>query len=167
MLHRQSGNNLLIAGQREEAAQAILSIAAVGITAQIPAGQSRIIVLDSSAPGTPEHAHFDRLGELHGDRIQIARGPEIEPVMAELAGELARRGDAASPDDPSIFLLINGLQKFKKLRYEDDFSFSLDDDDDEAGGNPGTSSTIFSPKEPGSASMSSPASIPTTTSIAP
>ncbi len=45
--------------------------------------------------------------------------------MTELAAELKARssGDAAARRPP-IFVFIHGLQKFKKLRQEDDFSFS-------------------------------------------
>ena len=57
--------------------------------------------------------------------------------MNDLGTELERRtqDEAASATAPTIFLIINGLQRIKKLRYEEDFSFSLDDT---AGANPGT-----------------------------
>ena len=42
VFHRQSGNNLLIVGQREEAALAMLSIALVSLAAQYPLGRRAI-----------------------------------------------------------------------------------------------------------------------------
>jgi hypothetical protein len=43
--------------------------------------------------------------------------------MAALAEELKRRAENESAG-PEIFVLIQGLQNFKKLRQEDEFSFS-------------------------------------------
>src|SRR5207253_771340 len=41
----------------------------------------------------------------------------------------------SGPDAPSIFVLVHGVQRFKKLRQEDEFSFSSGGDE---GGNPGS-----------------------------
>jgi hypothetical protein len=40
---------------------------------------------------------------------------------------MRRRADEGSAGDPPLFLLVHGLQKFRKLRYEEDFSFGGDD----------------------------------------
>ena len=48
--------------------------------------------------------------------------------MAGLAAELAARAPTSGRDAPEVFLLIHDLQRFKALRPEDDFKFSLDDD---------------------------------------
>jgi len=48
---------------------------------------------------------------------------------------MKQRGETADPDAaPPTFLLIHGLQKFGRLRYEEDFSFSSGDS--EAPANP-------------------------------
>jgi hypothetical protein len=47
--------------------------------------------------------------------------------MGELAGELKRRADG-EPGAEEIFLFVHGLQRFKKLRHEDDFGFSASED---------------------------------------
>jgi len=51
--------------------------------------------------------------------------------------ELKARNSGETPagEAPTIFLIIPGLHKFKKLRHEDDFSFSSGDS--ESGPNPG------------------------------
>ena len=46
--------------------------------------------------------------------------------MGNLAEELKRRAENES-SGPEIFVLIQGLQNFKKLRQEDEFSFSSSD----------------------------------------
>ena len=48
--------------------------------------------------------------------------------MASLAEELTQRAPTSGRDAPEVFLIIHDLQRFKALRPEDDFKFSLDDD---------------------------------------
>ena len=64
------------------------------------------------------------------DELTIVRGQDIPEVMNDLAAELKARagGEEQSGGAPPIFLFIHGLHKFKKLRHEDDFSFSTDRD---------------------------------------
>ena len=47
--------------------------------------------------------------------------------MNGLAEELKRRTDDEKKKSPEIFMLIQGLQNFKRLRQEDEFSFSSGD----------------------------------------
>jgi hypothetical protein len=48
--------------------------------------------------------------------------------MRQLAPELKQRGEDVDPEAaPSLFLFIHGLQRFSKLRFEEDFSFSSAD----------------------------------------
>ena len=45
--------------------------------------------------------------------------------MKELGAEMKQRAEAPDPEAaPPIFLFIHGLQKYSKLRYEEDFGFS-------------------------------------------
>ena len=53
-----------------------------------------------------------------------AGNSNLAEVMAGLAEELKRRAAMKRPAAPEIFVLIHGLQNFKKLRQEDEFSFS-------------------------------------------
>jgi hypothetical protein len=48
--------------------------------------------------------------------------------MQELAAEMKQRAEAPDPEAaPPAFLFIHGLQKYSKLRYEEDFGFSAGD----------------------------------------
>jgi hypothetical protein len=50
--------------------------------------------------------------------------------MTGLAEERKKRAESSDPDEaPAIFLFIHGLQKYNRLRYEEDFSFSSTDSD--------------------------------------
>jgi S-DNA-T family DNA segregation ATPase FtsK/SpoIIIE len=124
LFRRQSGNNLLVVGQREEAALALVSIAVVGLAAQFPAGAVRVIVLDASAPSSPERERFDQLASLLPGVLTLAHGSDAEAAVNALAGELkARLEDGGKTPAPTTFLFIHGLHRFKKLRHEDDFGF--------------------------------------------
>lgn len=138
VFQRQSGNHLLIVGQRDEAALTMFTVGLIGLSAQFPAGGVRFVLLDSSAPETPEREHLEHVAGLLPHPITVARGHDLETAMADLAAELDRRqhDESASATAPAVFLLINGLQRIKKLKYEEDFSFSLDDT--AGGGSPGT-----------------------------
>ena len=135
VFQRQSGNNLLMVGQRSEAALSILTAALVGLSAQFAAGQVRFIILDSSAAGSPERDHLDALVKSLPHTVQIGRGSEAENILQDLAKDLAARTENTEENNaPEVFLFIPDLAKNKRLRFEEDFSFSSSDD---APANPG------------------------------
>src|SRR5215471_4281820 len=61
VVYRQSGNNLLIVGQREEAALAIFSIGLLALAAQYPVGSVRFIFCDASPPGSVHRAYLEHI----------------------------------------------------------------------------------------------------------
>ena len=120
---RQSGNNLLLVGQREEAAQAILTVGLVSLAAQFPKDAVRFVILDASAPGSPEREQLESVCRALPHEVVLARGPESESALAALAEELKSRSVSGDAGRPEVFLFIHGLQRFKKLRFEEDFGF--------------------------------------------
>ncbi len=126
--HKQSGNHLLIVGQREETATTLLGLAAIALVAQFPADGAKIILLHASPADSLETKFF---AQIPG--ITLAEPHDLADQMNAISAELKARlaGDAPA-DAPRIFLLVHGLQKFKKLRGEDDFSFSADDSENPA-----------------------------------
>jgi len=137
VFHRQSGNNLLIVGQREETALTLLGVSVLALAAQYPPGAARFILLEATTPGSSDSEFIQQLARAIPHQLTVARGQDIVDVMNGLAAELKARtgGDEQVAGAPSVFLLIHGLQKFKKLRHEDDFNFSMADAG--AGPNPG------------------------------
>ena len=136
---RQSGCNLLVAGQRDEAALSILTAAMVALAAQHPKDGARFILFDGSPPDSPPRRQIEALVEAIPHEVILAKNNTIGEVMAEVHADLRRRGDdeAEAGRAPAVYLMVHGIQRIKKLRYEEAFSFSLDDDD-EGGGNPGS-----------------------------
>ena len=125
LFRRQSGNHLLIVGQREEAALTMILVSLIALAAQHPAGKARFIVIHGSAEGSQEAQAFERLSKTVLGALTVATAVEIPEVIRQLSVEMKARASGETPlaDAPSEFVFIHGLHKFKKLRHEDDFSF--------------------------------------------
>ena len=125
---RQSGNNLLLVGQSDEAMLAMLSVGLVSLAAQYPLGAARFILCDGTAPGTSQREYIDRIVRTIPHPITQAKAGDLAEVMKELGQEMKQRTEAADAEAAQpVFLFIHGLQKYSKLRYEEDFGFSSGD----------------------------------------
>ena len=120
---RQSGSNLLVVAQSEERTLTVVSVALVSLAAQFPKGGARFVVLDSTPPGFPQREFLQKVVQSVPHEVVQGSNSNLAEVMGNLAEELKRRGENES-SGPDIFVLIQGLQNFKKLRQEDEFSFS-------------------------------------------
>jgi hypothetical protein len=125
VFQKQSGSNLLIVGQSEERALTLLSVALVSLAAQYPKKSARFILLDSSPPGFPQREFLQRVIQAVPHEIIQANNSNLAEIMAGLAEDL-KHGDEKGRA-PETFVLIHGLQNYKKLRQEDEFSFSSSD----------------------------------------
>jgi len=123
VFRRQSGGNLLVVGQSEERTATILSVALVSLAAQYPKGAVRFVVLDSTPPGFPQREFLQGVIRALPHETVQGSNTNLAEVMTGLAEEIKRRAENESAG-PEIFVLIQGLQNFKKLRQEDEFSFS-------------------------------------------
>jgi hypothetical protein len=131
---RQSGSHLLIVGQRDEAATTMLGLSMLALAAQYPRGGVKFVLLDNSPPGSFGAEFLERITKAIPHELVVTSGQNLAAVINDLAVELSKRtaGDAPSNTTPAIYLFVHGLHRFKKLRPEDDFSFSVSD----AGGGP-------------------------------
>jgi DNA segregation ATPase FtsK/SpoIIIE, S-DNA-T family len=129
VLHRQSGHHLLIVGQRDETALALLGLSVLTLAAQHPAGAARFVVFDALPAGSTQRAFMESVVQPLPHDATLAGVLDVDAVMTDLSIEFARRADAAiAATAPAIFVVVNGLQRFKGLKVEDDFSFSSDAD---------------------------------------
>jgi len=131
---RQSGNHLLIVGQREEAALGMLGIGLVSLATQYPKPDARFFVFDCSAPDSAEAKFLERVVRVIPHAVKLVQAGEVDAVMAELAAEQQQRAEGSSSAGPETYLFVHGLQRNKKLRFDEEMSFSLDA---AAGANPG------------------------------
>jgi len=123
VFRRQSGSNLLVVGQSEERTTTILAVSLISLAAQFPKDAARFVLLDSTPPGFPQREFLERIVRSVPHETVQASNSNLAEVMNSLAEELKRRAENES-SGPEIFVLIHGLQNFKKLRSEDEFSFS-------------------------------------------
>ena len=119
---RRSGSHLLVVGQSDHRVSSLLSLAVLSLAAGQPADGARFIVLDSaSSQGTS-----GRLKGLLPHEVRVAGPAATAEIFAELSTELQQRS-SGEKEGPEIFVVIHGLQRFKKLKQEDDFLFAMDD----------------------------------------
>ena len=123
VFRRQSGSSLLVVGQSEERTTTIVAVSLVSLAAQFPKGAARFVLLDSTPAGFPQREFLERIVRAVPHETVQGSNSNLAEVMNTLAEELKRRGENES-SGPEIFVLIHGLQNFKKLRAEDEFSFS-------------------------------------------
>jgi DNA segregation ATPase FtsK/SpoIIIE, S-DNA-T family len=126
VFQKRSGSNLLVVGQREEPVLAMLSLALVALGGQFPKAAARFVVLESTAPGSPERDWLQRVAQSLGHDVVMAKAGDVAEVVNGLAEELQRRLENESAAVPRTFVFVHGLQNFKKLKPEDEFAFSSD-----------------------------------------
>lgn len=128
VFQKQSGNNLLVVGQNAESSLSMLAVALVSLGTQYPRGAVRFVLLDSTVPESPEREFLDRVVSAVPHEVVRVKGGEVTDAMNTLAEELKRRNaEEEKAAGPETFVLIQDLQNYKKLRQEDEFSFSSTD----------------------------------------
>jgi hypothetical protein len=128
-LPRQSGANLLIIGQRDDAAIGMSAAALVSLWAQHrgTAG-ARVILCDGTPADAPGAGLLPRLARALGAGAEVVEYRGVTDLLATLAREVREReqGEARPP----IFLILHALHRFRQVRKQDDdwggFSASSD-----------------------------------------
>lgn len=128
-LRRQSGTNIVLVGQREDAALAISAGALISLAAQYRTGECQVFLLDGTPP---DDENFNRLAALH-KRIGLAGQcgglRDTESVLKDVVEELRRRQNDHASQAPTCLVLVHALHRFRSLRRnEDDFSYSSSGD---------------------------------------
>jgi len=124
----QSGGNLLMIGQNDDAALGITASALVSLAAQQLRDGARFYLLDGSPAGSLQSAALASLAEIAPQAVRLVSWRELAEVMTELAQEVeARQQPGAAPGAPR-YLFLYGLQRFRDLRRdEEDFGYSRGD----------------------------------------
>ena len=123
VFRRQSASNLLVVGQGDERVLTILSVALVSLATQFTKGDAKFYVLHNLAASDPHLDFFQRVIATVPQPVVQAGNGNLTEAMSLLAEELKRRLENET-SGPDIYVLIHDLQNFKKLRQEDEFSFS-------------------------------------------
>jgi hypothetical protein len=125
VFRRQSGNNLLIVGQREEAVLSIVTTGIISLAAQFPKDAARFLVLDSSPPDSTQAEMVNRVIAAVPQSVTRLTPHDVGETLSGLVAEMRSRAESAHPAEAgSVFIFVRDIQRFGKLRYEEDFSFS-------------------------------------------
>jgi len=129
----QSGSNVLVVGQNDEAALAMMIMSALSIAAQRPpAGPQapRFYLFDGSPVDSALAGQLGRLKELIPHPVTNVSWRELGATFVDLAAEVKRRQESASDDQAPIYLFIYDVQRFRDLcKADDDFGYSRYDED--------------------------------------
>jgi len=114
----QTGSNLLIVGQNDESAVALLATSLVGLALQQPS--ARFLVLDGTAAHEPNADFLKAVMEGWQQPMERVERAGLTPALAGLAEEMNQRLKGTSTDRSVRYLLINGLQRYREFRKGDD-----------------------------------------------
>ncbi|MGA1237137.1 MAG: FtsK/SpoIIIE domain-containing protein [Limisphaerales bacterium] len=129
VFHRQSGNNLLVVGQNDESTLAMVMVGLMALGAQHGKDGARVLLFDASPAGSPHRESLERVAAGLPLEVEWVGNANLEATMTAVSAELERRSadEEAAAKAPPVYLVVHHLERFKALRYEDDFSFSLDE----------------------------------------
>lgn len=71
---------------------------------------------------------FQQLGDALHQEVRVAGLAGLSETMTSLAAELAARLKNPEIPVPDVFVIIQDLQRFKALRPDDEFHFTMDDE---------------------------------------
>ena len=126
---RQAGANVLIIGQQEESAMALMASSIQSLAAQSPA--ARFVVLDGAPADSPLAKVIPRVRDALPNEVKIIEYRATEEAIADLAGELDRRQSTGGANPPPVFVFIYGLQRYRDLRkQEESFGFGGSSDEE-------------------------------------
>lgn len=124
---RQSGANMVMLGQRDDAAIGLTTSAIVALAAQHAPSAADFYILDGCAADSALAGTLARVTSALPHTTTMVEWRDVAQTISRLAEEMQRRQEAEQTDAPAIYLLIFGLQRYRMLRRsEDDFSFSMD-----------------------------------------
>ena len=126
---RQAGANVLIVGQQDDGALALMTISMISLATQQAPGKAIFYVMDGTPADSPLVGVFDRVKEALPHEVKLIEYRQIAEAIDELAKEKDRRQSGGDADPPSIYVFVYGLQRYRMLRKsEDSFSFSAEGD---------------------------------------
>ena len=128
-LRRQAGGNLLVVGQQEDNVVATLAAALVSLAltdtfrgedGDAGARPAAFRVLDGTPADSPLAGKLREAADALDVDAEFVDFRALPDVMADLANELRDRLDPSAPARPSVYFIINGLQRFRALQHDSD-----------------------------------------------
>ena len=129
-LRRQSGSNLLVIGQREDALLGVAMSSIVSIAAQCAPGEAQIYIVDATPDDDPRAGQLRALADLLPHDARIVPQRDLEQTLSQIVEEVRERIASNESDAPAVLLLIHSMQRIRALRRnEDSFGFSTTEDE--------------------------------------
>lgn len=120
---RQSGANLLLVGQQEDAALGVMSVGLLSLAAQHAPNDAAFYIVDMSPTDSPLAGYLPQIAALlpHETRIITRRG--LPDAIEDLHAELTQRIASETASARRVYLFIFGLQRARDLRMDEDAGY--------------------------------------------
>ncbi|CAN5637965.1 hypothetical protein BH09PLA1_BH09PLA1_08740 [soil metagenome] len=129
-LRCQSGANVLIVGQQEEPAMAIMISSLISLSAQHAPDAAKFYVFDGTPADSPRAGSFHKLQAILPQKLELIEWRATDEAINALAEEMQKRQDNPDAHPVPIFAFIFGLQRYRSLRkQEESFSFSASEEE--------------------------------------
>ena len=130
VFRRQHGANMLIVGQRDEAALSMMTASLMGLAAQHRPGDATFYILDGTASDSQLSGTLEKAASMIPHETNIVGWREVSDAINQINSEMQRRIEGHETSAPAIFMLVYGLQRYRMLaKQEEDFSFSTSNED--------------------------------------
>jgi len=123
LFRKQSRSNLLIIGQNEEAATAMLLNSMIGLATQQSPSEASFAVINLSNVDADWHDLPAHLAESFPHEIKIAKRRDILSTIQDVAALVKQRlENTDSSAEARLYLTIFGLNRARDLRSEDSYT---------------------------------------------
>jgi len=129
-LRRQSGSNMLVIGQQDESAMALIQSMIVSLAAQHSRTSCRFVLMDGTAADSPLSGILEKVRDVVAQDMEVVEYRDVDQAINRLATEQASRQANEDANSPAIYVIVFGLQRFRALRKTEDSGFSFGSSDD-------------------------------------
>jgi DNA segregation ATPase FtsK/SpoIIIE, S-DNA-T family len=129
VFQRQSGSHMLIVGQQEDSALALLTTSAVALAAHGSSRDhsARLVFLDASPVEPGQTTPLELLSrQLPNAAYGGIRG--AVPIVSEVHKLMEARAASDSAQHDPVYVFIYAMHRFRDLRKSDDYSYSSSED---------------------------------------
>jgi DNA segregation ATPase FtsK/SpoIIIE, S-DNA-T family len=119
-LENSTGQNVLISGQKEETALAILTSSIISISLHLQ--ECDFVIFDGSATDNPRIEHFQNLQRTIPHSLTIVTPNDAPEAIKKYHFDMITR--QSNKVKKPTFIFIHGLQRFRKLKQEESFSWN-------------------------------------------
>lgn len=125
---RQAGAHVMVVGQSEEQALAMMMSMSVSLSASLRGKPAKFYLFDGTAADSPYAGRLGSVAPHMSHELKQVEYRAAAEAIGEIATELKRRQEADDAAAEPIFLLIHGLQRYRALRKtEESFSFGSEE----------------------------------------